>query len=139
MNNAEFTPAQRGQALLELQAGLATKSEEARSQAWKDQLQTWENDVANHPVLGGANLPTTLAGIGRLMDTYAPATTEEGKAIRQAFDETGAGNHPGIVGFLFNLSKQLKEPTMPGTGAPAGQGKQPLAKKLYNNPSSNLT
>lgn len=128
MNNSALSPAERGQALINLQAGLATQSEEARSQAWNDLQQTWQSEVQADKEIGGANLPATLTSIGHLMDRFA------NDEVRQALDQTGAGNHPAIVKFLFNLSKQLTEGTPATPGAPAAAGSLSLSERIYGKP-----
>lgn len=134
MNNQDLTLAQRTQALIDLQASLTTKSSEAGSQAWKDKLAGWEHDIANHPELGGANLPTTLTNIGRVMDKFA---NEE---VRAAFDQTGAGSHPAIVGFLNALGMQFAEAPLQPPGTPPGSGEQrSLASRLNLTGSNNPT
>lgn len=128
MNNRELSPQEQAQALIELQAGITTKSSEAGSQAWNDQQQAWQQEVAAHPTLGGDNLPKTLESVGRLMDKYA---TPE---IREAFDKTGAGNHPAVVGFLHALSAALSESKPAAPGAPVGQSAATsLATTMYPN------
>lgn len=128
MNNRELTPQQQAQSLIELQANLTTKSSEAGSQAWKDEQQKWQDEVAADPVIGGANLQKTLEGIGSLMDRYGNDET------RAAFDQTGAGNNPHIVRFLSTLVGQLKEPTPVPPGNPAGgAATRSLADRIYGN------
>lgn len=130
MNDAAMSPQQRAQALIDLQASLTTKSSEAGSQAWKDEQAAWQAEIANDPVLGGPNLEKTVAGIGQLMDRFA---TDE---IRQAFDQTGAGNNPHIVRFLSTLVSQLKEaPAIPPGGPGNGGAPKTLADRIYGNPN----
>lgn len=124
-NNSELTPTQRGQALIELQAGLSTKSEEARSQAWQEQRQAWVKSVSDDPELGGANLTNTLSSIGALMDRHG------NDEIRAAFDQTGAGDHPAIVKFLHSLSKLLVEAKPTALGNPAPTTQLSLADRIY--------
>lgn len=129
MNNQDLTPAQRAQELVNLQAALTTKSSEAGSQAWNDQQAAWQAEVAADPVLGGANLPTTMAAIGNLMDRFA---TPE---VRAAFDQTGAGNNPHIVRFLTTLHAQLKEPTPIPPGGPGSASQRSAAERIFGNQS----
>lgn len=125
INNQELSLQDRAQALIDLQAGLAMKSSEAGSQAWQTQMQNWQAEVQNDPELGGANYEKTIASVGRVMDKFA---TPE---IRQAFDDTGAGNHPQIVRFLAALGNQFSEasPTQPGN--PTNAGNQSTADRIF--------
>lgn len=128
MNNRDLTPVQQAQALIELQASLTTKSSEAGSQAWKDEQANWQAEVSADPVLGGANLETTIAGIGNLLERFG------NDEVRAAFDQTGAGNNPHIIRFLSTLVGQLKEPAPIDPGNP-GNGGAPrsLANRIYGN------
>ena len=132
MNNPTMSAAERAQALVNLQAGLAAKSSEMGSQAWNDQQAAWQAEIQADPELGGANLQKTIAGIGQLMDRFG---TPE---IRAAFDSTGAGNNPHIVRFLSTLVSQLKEPAPIPPGAPGsgGQGRS-LEERLYPSTGAN--
>lgn len=125
INNQGITHAERAQALIDLQANLTTKSSEAGSQAWNDQQQAWQNEVQNDPELGGANLETTLANVGRVMDKFG---TPE---IRSAFDQTGAGNHPQIVRFLNELGKQFMEATPAAPGSPTNSQSASTADRIF--------
>jgi hypothetical protein len=130
MNDAALTPQARAQALIDLQAGLATKSSEMGSQAWNDQQTAWQAEIAADPVIGGNNLEKTIAGIGNLMTRFA---TPE---VRDAFNTTGAGNNPHIVRFLHTLVSQLKEPTPTPPGGPAAASGRTAADRMYgNNPT----
>lgn len=125
LNNGALNPTERANALIKLQADIATKSSEAGSQAWNDQQQAWQQEVVNDPILGGPNLEKTIAAIGGLMDRYASPE------VRAAFNETGAGNNPHIVRFLHALSSQLREAGPLPSGSPAGAGQQTLEQRLY--------
>lgn len=126
MNDAAMSPQERAQALITLQASLATKSSEAGSQAWNDQQAAWQAEISADPALGGANLTNTIAGIGNLMDRFGNAD------VRAAFDSTGAGNNPHIVRFLTTLVSQLREPAPINPGNPVvGGGARSHEDRLY--------
>lgn len=131
LNNAELTPQQRGQSLLDLHAQLTREASEAGSRNREAEQQEWQRQVETDPVIGGANLTQTLTQVGRVMDMFAPATTPEGIAIRQAFDVTGAGNHPEIVRFLSALGSQFREATPPPNGQPTTSGSTSTAQLMY--------
>jgi hypothetical protein len=131
MNNQQLSPADRANALLNLQAELSRATSEAGSREREEQQQTWRQEVENDPVYGGANLPVTLANVGRVMDRFAPLTTPEGLAIREAFDRTGAGNNPAIVRFLANLGKDYAEPTPNPVPTPTALNGKSTAELMY--------
>lgn len=125
MNDAALTPQARAQALIDLQAGLITKSSEMGSQAWKDEQAAWQAEIQADPVLGGANFAKTFGNIGNLMDRFADTD------VRAAFDKTGAGNNPHIVRFLNTLHAQLREPAPIPPGTPPAGGAKSLEDRLY--------
>lgn len=129
MNDAAMSPQERAQALIDLQASLTTKSSEAGSQAWQDQQAAWQAEIAADPVIGGANLESTIAGIGNLLNRFG------NPEVRAAFDQTGAGNNPHIVRFLSTLVAQVKEPGPTDPGRPPGPGGKTLEERLYPNPT----
>lgn len=125
MNDAAMSPQQRAQGLLELQASLATQSDESRSQAWNDQRQTWQSEVAADPEIGGTNLTATITNISQLMDKFG------NDEVRAAFDETGAGDHPAIVKFLNVLGKQFSEASPAAPGTPAAASNLAIEDRIF--------
>lgn len=108
MNNAELTPAARAAALIELQAQTMTASQEAAATAnktlWDETQTTWRTEAQALPEIGGAKLPETLATIKKGLETVGAD-----KATFDAFNLTGAGNHPAIIKVLHALTKPLAE------------------------------
>lgn len=111
LNNAELKPAERAQALLDLQVEAAKQASEKASEAWGTQRQTWRDQVTADPEIGGAKLEENLGKVSKLLDAYGTPD------LRQAFDDLGAGDHPAIVGFLVKLANAHGEST-PAIGAP---------------------
>lgn len=112
MNNQEMTPAQRAQALVDLQSKAAQEASEAGSHAWTELQTNWQNEVRGDADLGGAKLEGTLAGISKVLDQFG---TPE---VREIFNHTGAGNNIHMVRFLHNISKHFAEGA-PISGSPA--------------------
>lgn len=123
VNDAELSPKDRAQALIDLQAKAAEQASEAASQAFAAQQQQWQDEVRNDPELGGANFDATLKGISRLVDQYG------NDDLVQAMAATGAGNNIHVVRFFHQLAQKLNEPA-PLSGQPVGaQGD--AASKLF--------
>lgn len=112
VNDAELSPKDRAQALIDLQAKAATQASEAASQMFATQQQQWQDEVRNDPELGGAKFDATIAGISRLVDQYG---NDEFTAVMAA---TGAGNNIHVVRFFNQMAQKLNEPAAV-TGAPA--------------------
>lgn len=126
MNDPALTPATRAQALVDLQAEAMKGASERASQLWAEKQTQWQDEVKADPTVGGAKLDGVLAGISTLLNTHG---TPE---VRQAFDETGAGNNVHIVKFLATVASLIGE----GKAAPASQPASPpqgLADRMFPN------
>ena len=123
LNNRELTPAQQAQALVDLQAKVATQASEAGSQAWTTLQETWVKDVKADPDVGGAKLEPALASIGKLIESHGSPE------LRAVMDLTGAGNNVHVIKFLSNIAKTLTEGGHV-SGAP-GATEQSVADLLY--------
>ena len=130
INNQEMGRDELAQSLINLQVKLAQDAQDAATQAgqqlWDDTQNTWRDQAQALPEIGGKALPQTLATIkSGLTAMGADAATFE------AFDVTGAGNHPAIIKILHKLTKDLVE-TPPVSGDGAGQkGKLTQAQIMF--------
>lgn len=126
MNDPKLTPTARAQALVDLQVEAAKAASEKASQLWAEKQTQWQDEVKADAEVGGAKLDATLAGISTLLNTYG---TPE---VRQAFDETGAGNNVHIVKFLSKVAGLVGE----GKPVPSGNPTAPpstLADRMFPN------
>jgi len=126
--NKEMPAAERAQALIELQAKLAQEASEAGSREWQTVQDGWQAAVKADPDIGGANLSRTLSSIAKVIDEYGSPEA------REAFNLTGAGNHPAIVKMMANVAKQLTEGrpvsgTLPSTQATLAEMMYPTMEK----------
>lgn len=126
MNNRDLTPAAQAQALVDLQAEVLKGASERASQLWADKQTEWQNEVKADAEIGGAKLDETLGGISTMLNTYG---TPE---LRQAFDETGAGNNVHIVRFLHKMAGMVNEPRLTPAATPAAADAS-LADRLFPN------
>lgn len=125
-NHAEHSPAQRAQALVDLQAKLAKQDGEARSQAWDNVQKEWQDAAKTDPEIGGPNYAANLATANKVAALGGPA-------FAQALALTGMGNHPEMVRFFLKIAPKLVEPgAAPGGPAPATT-QLSQADRLYPN------
>lgn len=124
LNDQALKPAERAQKLIDLQASVNAKASEAGSAEFDALQTTWQTQVKDDPIIGGANFDTTMSNIGKVMDQYG---TPE---LRQVMDMTGAGNHPEVCRFLNKIAKDLTEPTTPANGTP-GATAASAASQIY--------
>ena len=108
----------------------------ARQQAFLDETITgWKKESETDPQMGGTNWVGTVQNTKRVMDQFAPESSEMGKAFRKALIETGYGNKREVVWFLNEIGKAMREDgnvTIPGD-AP----KPPTAQDRYKNSNMN--
>lgn len=111
--------------------GLQNRAVQAHSDAnaklWGDTQDQWRDQVSKDAEIGGDKTTPALANISKLLDKYG----KDIPTLRQAFDLTGAGNHPDMVKFLSRVAKDLAEGG-PVSGNPSGAPKD-QASTLYPN------
>ncbi len=123
VNDQNLTPAERAQSLVDLYVKTAKEASEKGSQAWDSVQQQWQEQAMADPDIGGAKLEPALISVSRAIDKFG---TPE---VREAMDLTGAGNHPAIIKFIYQMAKQFDEGT-PVSGQ-ATSGGQSLADKMF--------
>lgn len=126
MNNAEMTPAQRAQELVNLQAEVLKQASGKSSELWKATQDKWQEDIRKDPDVGGEKLEPVLAGITKLIDKYGS------NELREVFDTTGAGNNVHVVKFLNAVAKELVVEGAPAVGSVA-RGARDHADIIYPN------
>src|SRR6185437_7889894 len=117
-----------GQKLVDLYVnevqGLGQRLQQRQVEIWNDQNAAWKDEVRGDPELGGNRIATTLNTCGSVIEQYG-GTPQQIAELRQAFNATGAGNHPAVVRLLHNIGKALGEgrPVPAQKPAPAPVGK----------------
>lgn len=100
-------PQEQAQGLIDLYVKNFQEVVDARQSAvektWNDTLSSWKDQIAKDPQIGGVNREAAMRVIGSAMDKYGS------KEARQAFDLTGAGQHPAVIRFIHNMAKALGE------------------------------
>ena len=124
---AKFTiesglPAEKAQAGYESLA----KSFQARiDKAQVEQSAAWQAEVKADPVLGGDNLPKTLALGAKALELGPPQ-------LREFLNTSGLGNHPAVIAWAAEIGKRLSPDTFEnGTRTVAAD--KPLANRLFPN------
>lgn len=111
--------------------------EQAASQkqvdAWKETNKGWENDnFKNFDVKDKAAFQAldSYKNFGNMLREFG----KDNPDLLSALDYTGAGNHPAIVKFLFNIADAVKEGGYAVTGKNSNAGKpKTKAGTLYDN------
>ncbi len=94
----------KAQEFLSFQASHAAALESARSEAWEAKQSDWAKQIAEDKELGGANLAVTKANVDRVFSKVSPEVEAE---VRELFQASGLGNHPGFVRLFNALGKHM--------------------------------
>lgn len=105
---------------------------EGPANLWRETQETWIEELRSDPAIGrGIDDGTVGASISKMISLLPDA---EASAMREAFNFTGAGNHPAIVRGLHKLSKLMTEPGhVQGRPAPQGKERPSGAHAIYPN------
>jgi hypothetical protein len=123
-----------GQKLVDLYVAevqtLGQRLQQRQVEVWNDQNAQWVDQVRSDPEIGGNRIKTTLNIAGSVIEQYG-GNAQQIAELRQAFNTTGAGNHPSIVRLLHNIGKALGEgrpvPAQKPAPAPAGKAQRRYA------------
>lgn len=125
VNNQELSAAERANGLL----GLWTKGQEAFTERGLADFNAAQEaavtEVKSDSTLGAANLPATLASMGKLMEEFG---TPE---LRTLLDTTGAGNSIHMVRFLTSLAGKLTEGSINPPGSPPAGAEGSAAARMF--------
>lgn len=125
LNKQDLSTKDRAQALIDLQAKVATTAVERMQAAWESEQAELQTAVRNDPEIGGAKLEPTLASIAQVLNQYPNA-----KEIRALMDSTGMGNQPEAIKFMKWVADQLTE-GKPAVGAPASKPERSIEQIFY--------
>lgn len=123
----------QAQKLVDLYSNAVKTATDASTQLWYDTQKQWQADVLKDPEIGGANFEPMKSTVAKAIDAVGG---EDAAKIRDAFNYTGAGNHPDIIRFLYRLGKAIGEGGAVASGSPtAVEAPKSFAEKLYPSQS----
>lgn len=117
------SPAPDGGAALE---GLLREHEAAQREQWRARVESWRDEVARDPELGGERFEASVARAQLALGRF-----DTGGRIGRLLESSGYGNHPDIVRFFNRLADAVME-DVPAPGTPEG-GLAPLEERMYPN------
>lgn len=82
---------------------------------------------------GGDKLPETQKLAKTVIDLVRPEGHPRRAAFQRILDKSGYGNHIEIASFLADLGKRMKEDAPLSGAGGDGEGKKPLANRMYPN------
>jgi hypothetical protein len=130
LGNAELSPQERGQQLLDLhtkalgdlQKSATDAMNAANLESWKKTNDAWRDEIKSLPEFK----TDPDAEVGKIMQALVSVGADE--KFFAAVDLTGAGNNPAIMQVLHRLAQPFVE-----GGAVSGNGKAVSAKRLGDN------
>ncbi len=117
---------EQAQKLVSLDAEQKVAAAQAQQQATDDMVDEWRDTTKTDEVLGGANLPQTLAHVNTFLNKFASP------ALRQLLDDTSVGNHIEVIRLFSAAGKAMGEDGVIGRGGSSSTPKT-TAQLLYAN------
>lgn len=122
------------QSLVDFHAKALKEASEAPFNAYRDLRKSWVDAIKSDPDMG-PKIDQVKTDISRLISTIPDKAVQQG--LRQGLEVTGAGDHPGVVKFLYEMSKILGEGTHVSGKGPAPVTKpgdqKSAAQKIWGN------
>ena len=115
---------EQAQKLVSLDAQQKVAAAQAAQQATDDMLDEWRETTKTDEVLGGANLPQSLAHVNTFLNKFGTP------ALRQLLDDSGVGNHIEAIRLFAAAGKAMGEDGVIGRG-PVNPAKKSHEQLLY--------
>lgn len=93
----------QAQKLLERESTAVNNYHSKLREDMQSQTQNWFEDVKNDKELGGQNFNQTAELAKRVMDQFGD------DQLKKELNETGLGNHPGLIRLLVKIGKNMSE------------------------------
>ena len=108
------------QSLIDMQVSHITEINKALDDDAAALQNKWQQQIKDHPELGGNNLNGNLTLVSQFIDKFS-GSEKLAAGVRKAMDETGAGNRVEVLEFLVSLAKKTGEGKFV-TGQPGATG-----------------
>lgn len=122
----------QAQKLVDLQAKTALSETELRTEqltkALDAQKTRWADEIKNDPELGGSKFDATVTTAVKAVSMFF------GDDVRQLLNESGIGNHPGLIRGLHKIGLAISEDriVIPGSDASA-TGEKSAAEVMFGD------
>lgn len=126
----------QAQKLVDLQTSLTAKATEAGNTAWQALQTQWVSDAKADKEFGegagGKKFAENMAMVAAGRDAFGDAD------FVKALKDSGMGNHPAIVRYLFKVGKAVGQGSMVtgssgGRAAPGSGGDGAIGARIYTN------
>jgi len=107
---------------------MAPTMEKRQLQQIEEVRNAWANDAKSDSEFGGDRLNENLSVARKSLDAFGTP------ALRQLLNESGLGNHPEVIRFMYRAGKSISEDRFVGGGQggkPKAANNSDLAASLY--------
>lgn len=115
------------QELVGVYAQIAQQLDARSNEAHATMVADWKSQGQSDKEFGGANYAKTIEDAQGLIARYGDAE------FKQFLEQTGVGNHPGLLRMLARVGKHFSESTVIPPNPGAGGGRKDLADLLWGN------
>ncbi len=117
---------ENAQKFLDYHAEAIKELSEGPRREWDAIMNKWQGEIKSDPEFGGAKLDATMKMVGKALDSFGDP------GVRQALNETGAGNNPAIFRTFAKMAAALSEgKTM--RGEPSTTKPRSIAEAMWPN------
>jgi hypothetical protein len=111
ISDAELTPQQRGQALMDLAVQEIARIQRGQHEVFERTRGEWRDAFYADPEIGGNRQGSTLQQAAAVRDRFAGNDRQRAEFIA-AINHTGIGDHPAFIRFLANVAAALAAPRL---------------------------
>ena len=117
-------PQKKAQQVADLGVKMLNKWQANQTEAISNTISAWAEQTRADKDIGGGKLDENLSVAKRALDTFG---TPE---LRKMLNESGLGNHPEIIRFMYKAGQTLGEDNIV-LGKGSGQTDKPMHERLY--------
>lgn len=115
----------QAQKLVDLYAAQSAKAVETQTAAWKAVTDEWKATAQTDKDYGGAKFAENMGVVAKGLDKFGTP------GLRKALDDSGMGDHPEVVRFLYNVGKASAEGGFPSGNAGGGGAAKTDAELMF--------
>lgn len=115
---------EQAQSLVDMQTKLATKQSTAMHEQWANTQKDWRAKSESDKEFGGTSFKANVGIAKTALDKFGT------KEFREAIENTGMGNHPELIRFLYKVGKSISEDKINTTGV-GTKGPRDIARVLF--------
>lgn len=120
----------KAQQIIDMQAALEVKREQAETDARLKQSQAWADEVKNDPDIGGERYQASVETAVKVIQAFGDPT------LTGLLNDSGLGNHPALVKFCHRIGKAISEDKFVLPGSQSSTGRKSNEEVFYGGGKS---